>query len=181
MERRLINLEMKGFKAELNRRNATLDILQADRMRYWLAGWEQSYAAAFDTDNYRGPDLRPGQCLERIRDVEAYIADRLANNDRGKAKRYQPWFEAMKATFRQAGGKGLPDDSEPEQATEQPQLPMSPDQLAQVPWPSLRSTAGKIMGRQFQPATSKEEVERAYADWYRKEYARLIGSEPVAA
>lgn len=176
MERRLINLEMRGFEAELNRRNQTLDILMADRMRYWLAGWKQSYAAAFETDSFSGPVLRPHQCLERIRDLEAFIKDRRFHEDRGRAAKLAPWLRAMKATYRLAGGEGLPDETEvsDEETPAQAEAPPSPEAMVKKPFMARASQIAKLTGRRPKDGDEARDI---YVPWYAKWYQEAYGSE----
>ena len=170
MERRHINLEMKAFQAELSRRNQTLDILQADRMRYWLAGWQQSYAEAFQTDSYDGPRLRAHQCLERIRDMEAFIEDRKRHDDRGRAAKLAPWLRAMKATYEMATGEPLEKPTEETQAEEPP----SPEAMVKLPFGSRAAKIAKLTGRRPKDGDEARDI---YGPWYAKWYQDAHGSE----
>lgn len=175
MERRFVDLELQGFEAELHRRNQTVDIPKAERMRYWLAGWKQCYAVAFDAD-HAGPDLAEGQCLERLNDWRAYIADREKHEDVGTAAIHTDWIKAFVACFEAATGKTLGEDGEPEEETGET-VP-EPAAMAKMPWMARRAKIGRLTG---QTPRDGDEARDIYGPWFAAWYREKHGSDYAPA
>lgn len=163
MDRRLIDLELKGYEEELHRRNQTLDIPKAERMRYWLAGWKQSYAAAFESDEV-DLDLTEAQCLARALDLKAYIEERERNEDLGTAEAFRNWLKAFMACYERATGQAPVDELAPDLEAERTETiaAPSPEDLLKMPWMARRASVARLTGRTPRNADDAKKIYRAW-------------------